>query len=206
MSAIRHIVFDLGNVLLAWDPEIPFRRLIPDDTERRWFLEHVCNGAWNLEQDRGRPWREAEDLLIAEHPNLTPLIRAYFENHLEMLSPIAGTEAILEALIDAGYDVTALTNYSADTFARAEATYPALRRFRGITVSGRDGMVKPDAAIYALHAARFGLDPASTLFFDDSRKNVDGARAAGWQAELFTTPDRMREDLARHGVVLPASP
>jgi len=203
MTAIRHIVFDLGNVLLAWDPEIPYRRLIPDETERRWFLDHVCNGAWNLEQDRGRSWPEAEDLLIAEHPKLEPLIRAWFESHLETLSPIDGTGEILSALIDAGYDVTALTNYSDETFAKAEATYPVLARFRGITVSGRVGMVKPDAAIYALHAARFGLDPATTLFFDDSQKNVDGARAAGWQAELFTTPEQMRADLARHGVMLP---
>jgi 2-haloacid dehalogenase len=202
MTAIRHIVFDLGNVLLAWDPEVPYRRLIPDEAERHWFLTHVCNGAWNLEQDRGRSWREAEDLLVAEHPKLEPLIRAYFENHLETLSPIAGTEAILTALLDAGYDVTALTNYSADTFAKAEAAFPVLRRFRGITVSGREGMVKPDRALYARHAERFGLDPATTLFFDDSQKNVDGARAAGWQAELFTTPGQMRADLERHGIVL----
>src|SRR5690606_20517342 len=125
-----HIVFDLGNVLIRWDPEIPFRRLIPDDAERRWFLAEVCSPPWNLEQDRGRRWREAEDLLIAEHPRLEPLIRAYFESHLEMLSPIAGTEAILSELIAAGHDVTALTNYSDETFALAEATYPVLRRFR----------------------------------------------------------------------------
>jgi 2-haloacid dehalogenase len=203
VTAIRHIVFDLGNVLINWDPEIPYRRLIPDEAERRWFLDTVCNGAWNLEQDRGRRWREAEDVLIAEHPNLEPLIRAYFENHLEMLSPpVEGTVAILGALIDAGYDATALTNYSDETFAKAEATYPVLRRFRGITVSGRAGMVKPDLAIYRLHADSFGLDPATTLFFDDSAKNVEGARAAGWNAELFTTPEKMREDLHRHGIAI----
>lgn len=203
MTDIRHIVFDLGNVLINWDPEIPYRRLIPDETGRRWFLTHVCNGAWNLEQDRGRRWQEAEDLLVAEHPNLEPLIRAYFENHLEMLSPpVAGTAAILAALIDAGYDVTALTNYSDETFAKAEATYPILQRFRGITVSGRAGMVKPDLAIYRLHAGAFGLAPAATLFFDDSAKNVEGARAAGWNAELFTTPEKMRDDLQRHGVAI----
>jgi len=204
VTAIRHIVFDLGNVLLAWDPDIPYRRLIPDAAERRWFLTHVCNAAWNLEQDRGRDWRAAEDLLVAEHPRLEPLIRAYFPRHLETLSLIPGTEAILGSLIDAGFDVTALTNYSDRTFAMAEAAYPVLQRFRGITVSGRHGMVKPDAAIYALHATRFGLDPAATLFFDDSRKNVEGARAAGWQAEVFTTPGQMREDLARHGVAIAA--
>ena len=202
MTDIRHIVFDLGNVLLAWDPEIPYRRLIPDEADRRRFLTEVCNAAWNLEQDRGRPWREAEDLLIAEHPELAPLIRAYFATHLETLSPVAGTEAILASLIDAGHDVTALTNYSDETFAKAEATYPVLQRFRGITVSGRVGMVKPDPAIYALHTARFGLDPAAILFFDDSAKNVEGACDAGWNAALFTSPAQMRADLARHGIAV----
>ena len=200
MTDIRHIVFDLGNVLLRWDPEVPYRRLIPDDAERRWFLAEVCNGAWNLEQDRGRPWREAEDLLVAEHPRLEPLIRAWFGSHLETLSLIPETERTLDALLAAGQDVTALTNYSDETFAQAEGAYPVLQRFRGITVSGRVGMVKPDRAIYDLHAGRFGLDPAAILFFDDSEKNVEGARAAGWQAEVFTTPEQMRTDLARHGI------
>jgi len=202
VTAIRHIVFDLGNVLLAWDPEIPYRRLIPDEAERRWFLDNVCNGAWNLEQDRGRRFRDAEDLLIAEYPDLEALIRAWFEVHLETLSLIPDTASLLAALIDAGYDVTALTNYSDETFAKAESAFPILQRFRGITVSGRAGMIKPDLAIYRLHAQTFGLDPATTLFFDDSARNVEGARAAGWNAELFVSPEKMREDLARHGIAI----
>lgn len=203
MTAIRHIVFDLGNVLLAWDPEIPYRRLIPDEAERRWFFTHVCNGAWNLEQDRGRPWQEAEDLLIAEHPKLEPLIRAYFENHHEMLAGlIPGSAEILEALLAGGWDVTALTNYSAETFPKARAIYPILARFRGITVSGEARMMKPDLAIYRLHAETFGLDPAATLFFDDNASNIAAAHAAGWNAELFTSPGKMREDLRRHGIAI----
>jgi len=203
VTAIRHIVFDLGNVLLDWDPEIPYRRLIPDDAERRRFLSEVCTFAWNAEQDRGRTWREAEDVLIAEHPGLEPLIRAYFQNHHEMITgPVPGTAVIIEALAASGWDITALTNYSAETFPKAEATYPILGRFRGITVSGRVRMMKPDLAIYRHHAETFGLDPAATLFFDDNARNIEGARAAGWNAELFTSPERMREDLARYGIAL----
>ena len=86
-------------------------------------------------------------------------------------------------MLVSGRDVTALTNYSAETFPKAEATFPILGRFRGVTVSGRVGMMKPDLAIYRHHAETFGLDPAATLFFDDNVKNVEGARAAGWQAE-----------------------
>ncbi len=203
MSEIRHIVFDLGNVLLDWDPEIPYRRLIPDDAERRRFLSEVCTFEWNAEQDRGRTWREAEDLLVAKHPKLEPLIRAYFENHHEMVTgPVEGTAAIIEALAESGRDITALTNYSAETFPKAESTYPILGRFRGITVSGRIGMMKPDLGIYRHHAETFGLTPAATLFFDDNPKNVEGARAAGWRAEVFRSPELLREDLTRYGVSL----
>ena len=85
MSEIRHVVFDIGNVLLRWDPEIPYRRLIPDDAERARFLAEVCSPAWNLEQDRGRSWREAEDVLIAEHPEHEALIRAFRHHWPEMI-------------------------------------------------------------------------------------------------------------------------
>ncbi len=203
MTEIRHIVFDLGNVLLNWDPEIPYRRLIPDPEKRRRFLDEVCTFEWNAEQDRGRTWQEAEDILIAGHPDLAPLIRAYRQHHHEMVTgPIAETEAVIEALADAGYDLTALTNWSAETFPAAESAYPVLDRFRGITVSGRIGMMKPDPAIYRHHAEAFGLDPPATLFFDDNPKNVEGARQAGWQAEVFRSPAELRADLARHGITL----
>jgi 2-haloacid dehalogenase len=203
VNEIRHIVFDIGNVILGWDPEIPYRRLIPAEAERRRFLDEICTLEWNAEQDRGRTWREAEDILIAEHPGLEPLIRAYFQNHHEMITgPIAGTVAVIESLADAGRDITALTNYSAETFPRALATYPILSRFRGITVSGEVRLMKPDLAIYRRHAETFGLAPAATLFFDDNAKNIEGARAAGWNAELFVSPDKMREDLARYGVAV----
>jgi 2-haloacid dehalogenase len=207
VSEIRHIVFDIGKVILEWDPEVPYRRLIPDATERRRFLDEVCTFEWNAEQDRGRTWREAEDLLIADHPDLAPLIRAYFEHHHEMISgPVPGTVAIIEALADSGQDITALTNYSAETFPYARAAYPILGRFRGITVSGQVRMLKPDLAIYRHHADTFGLKPSATLFFDDNLKNVEGARAAGWKAEVFLSPERMREDLARYGVEIGQSP
>jgi 2-haloacid dehalogenase len=204
VTEIRHIVFDIGNVILNWDPEVPYRRLIPDEAERRRFLTEVCTLEWNAEQDRGRTWREAEDLLIAEHPRLEPLIRGYFHNHHEMITgQNAGTVAVIESLAEAKRDLTALTNYSAETFPRAQATYPILGRFRGITVSGQVRLMKPDLAIYRLHADTFGLDPAAILFFDDSARNIEGARAAGWNAELFTSPEKMRDDLARYGIELP---
>ncbi len=198
---IRHIVFDIGHVLIRWDPEIPYRRLIPDAEERRWFLDNVCTPAWNREQDRGRDWTEAEDLLIADYPDRAELIRAYRTLWSEMVpGDVPGTFDIMRTLQDEGHDVTLLTNFHQDTFKEAQAMFPALAGTRGVTVSGEVRMLKPDRAIYDRHAETFDLDPAACLFFDDTAANVDGARAAGWQAEVFTDAVRMRSDLEKHGV------
>lgn len=198
---IRHIVFDIGKVLVHYDPDIPFSRIIPDPAERQWFFGNVCTGAWNIEQDRGRSWEEAEALLIAEHPAHADNIRA-FRRHWHEMVPHACDDsvALLERLIDAGHDVTLLTNWAADTFAEARSRFPFLKKPRGITVSGEIGLIKPDRAIYDHHVASFGTEPAATLFIDDSEKNVAGARDAGWQAVLFTDARALERDLVAHGV------
>ncbi len=201
---IKHIVFDIGMVLLHWDPAIPYRRLIPDETRREWFLANVCTPDWNREQDRGRTWAEAEDALIAQHPDEADLIRAYRRHWPDMLPHIVpGTPQIMEGLIDAGFDVTLLTNFSHETFPIARERFPVLDRARGVTVSGEIGVLKPDRAIYDHHARTFGLEPGATLFFDDSPANVEGAIAAGWQARHFTGAQAMRADLAEAGIALP---
>jgi len=203
MSAVRHIVFDIGRVLIHYDPDIPYSRLIPDPERRRWFLGHVCSPAWNLEQDRGRPWAEAEALLIAAHPGEADLIRAFRRNWHDMVPHHhADSVAIMESLIAAGHDVTLLTNFAADTFAEAKQRFPFLKRPRGATVSGEIGLIKPDREIYDRHALAFGLDPAASLFIDDSPKNVEGAIAAGWQAVLFTDAKTLARDLAQRGITV----
>ncbi|MBZ9768390.1 MULTISPECIES: HAD family hydrolase [unclassified Mesorhizobium] len=201
MTEIRHIVFDIGKVLIHYDPDIPFSRLIPDAEERRWFFDNVCTSAWNIEQDRGRTWEEAEAALIAEHPAHAENIRN-FRRHWHDMVPHAYDDsvALLEGLIDDGRDVTLLTNWASDTFREARARFPFLEKPRGITVSGDIGLIKPDRAIYDHHVASFGLDPAASLFIDDSQKNVDGAKAAGWQAVLFTDAETLKADLEHFGV------
>lgn len=196
MTQIDHIVFDIGKVLIHYDPDLPFSRLIPDEAERRWFFDNVCTSDWNIEQDRGRTWREAEALLIAEHPTHEENIRN-FRRHWHEMVPHAydGSVAIMEGLIAQGRDVTMLTNFAADTFTEAKVLFPFLEKPRGVTVSGEVGLIKPDERIYRLHAETFGLIPAATLFIDDSAKNVEGAKAAGWNALLFTGADRLAEDL-----------
>ena len=202
MSEIRHVVFDVGKVLLHWDPEIPFLRLIPDDEQRAWFLDNVCSPAWNIEQDRGRSWQEGEAAAIAEHPDHEPHIRAFRQNWHEMV-PHAQDEVVvmMDAMIEAGRDVTLLTNFAPDTFAEASERYPFLKRPRGVTVSGEVRLLKPQREIYDHHVATFELEPSATLFIDDSEKNVEGARNAGWQAVHFTDAVTLKNDLAAFGII-----
>jgi 2-haloacid dehalogenase len=203
MSEIRHIVFDIGKVLIHYDPELPYRRLIPDAEKRRRFLAEICTGDWNVEQDRGRSWEDAEALLIAEYPEEAENIRGFRLNWHEMVPhAYEGSVAILEALIERGHDVTMLTNFASDTFREACKRYEFLQKPRGVTVSGDIRAIKPDRAIFDHHVAAFGLDPEATLFIDDSAKNVEGARAAGWKAVLFTDPETLRKDLEGYGIKL----
>lgn len=195
---IRHIVFDIGKVLIHYDPELPYRRIIPDAERRTWFLANVCTSDWNLEQDRGRPWDEAEAELIAAHPDWETEIRA-FRAHWHEMVPHAydGTVSILLGLIEEGRDITFLTNFAADTFVEAQELYPFLKAGRGVTVSGRVRVIKPDPAIYDLHTRTFDLDPEATLFIDDNAENVDAARAFGWNAVRFKDAEALQADLQR---------
>lgn len=202
MSAeIQHIVFDIGRVLIHYDPNIPFSRLIPDEQERAYFFANICTHDWNVEQDRGRSWEEAEKLLVALHPDRESHIRAFRKHWAEMV-PYAYPESveIMQRFITEGRDVTMLTNFASDTFIEARQIFPFLNEPRGVTVSGEVKLIKPDVRIYDLHAKTFGLEPARTLFIDDSAANVAGAKAAGWQAVLFEGPEKLAADLKGFGL------
>jgi HAD superfamily hydrolase (TIGR01509 family) len=203
MTEIRHIVFDVGNVLIRWERDRPYRELIPDEEERKRFLDEVCSMEWHLTLDDGVGIDEAIGGLVQRFPHQAELIRAYKSRWLDTIpGAIEGTVEILEALVGQGCDVTALTNFNQDLFRTTVEAYPFLALFRGVTVSGEARMTKPNPAIYTHHAEAFALEPKATLFFDDSAKNIDAARAAGWNAEIFTTPEKMREHLARWSVEL----
>lgn len=201
MMDIHHIVFDVGRVLVHYDPHQGYYDLLPDISERTAFLTDVCSSAWNQEQDRGRTWEEAEAEAIARHPDKQDLIRAFRRNwHLMVSHEYPESVAVLRALLARGHDVTLLTNFAADTFREAQRRFPALAETRGATVSGEVKLIKPDPAIYAHHTKSFGLTPSSTLFFDDSPANIEAARSVGWNAELFTSVAKLRDDLERHGI------
>lgn len=196
------VVFDIGGVLLDWDPRHLYRKLLPDEAAVEWFLAKVCTPAWNLEQDRGRPWTEATAQLSAQFPEHAPLITAYHQRWEEMLAgAIDESVEVLRDLLERGVACYALTNFSAETFALARRRFEFLGWFAGIVVSAEVGLVKPDPRIYRLLLDRFGLDPAATVFVDDRVDNADAAREAGLVARHYVTPARLRADLVSLGLL-----
>jgi 2-haloacid dehalogenase len=184
--AVSAVVFDIGNVLIEWDPRHLYSRLIADEAEREAFLAEVCSPAWNLEQDRGRLWAEAIAERVALFPQHAALIRAYSDRWAEMVpGDIPGSVAILEALREAGVALYAITNFSSEKFTEAQARFPFLTRFIDVVVSAEERLLKPDPAIYRVLLDRNGLLAESCLFIDDSEKNVVAARAVGMRAHHF---------------------
>ena len=195
------VVFDLGGVLIRWDPRHLYRQLLPED-EIDAFLDEVGFHAWNHEQDAGASWGPAVEEHAALFPHRRELLAAYPARFAESLDgPVEGTVAILEELHAAGTRLVALTNWSAELFPHAEAAFDFLALFEGIVVSGREGVAKPDPAVFDLLLSRYDLDPARTVFVDDSPANVAAAAAAGLRALAFTGPDRLRADLSRLGLL-----
>jgi 2-haloacid dehalogenase len=190
---VEAVVFDLGGVLIDWDPRHLYRRLIADEATREWFLTEVCSPAWNAEQDAGRTWVEAVAEATARHPDQAELIRAYADRWPEMIAgDIPETVAVLEALAARGVPLYALTNWSHETFHHARARFRWLEHFRDILVSGEVGMKKPDPRIFRLMLERIGVEPAAVVLIDDVVDNVEGARALGIQAVHFTSPAGLR--------------
>jgi 2-haloacid dehalogenase len=195
-------VFDLGKVLLEWDPRHLYRKVFAEEEQMEWFLATVTHHDWNLAQDKGRSWAEAEAEAIARHPDHAEEIRLYRARWNEMQPyAIAGTVAILEELHAANLPLYAITNWSGDTFRETVPRYAFFERFSGIIVSGDEGLLKPDPAIYNLLAERHGLDLTDCVFIDDSAKSVVGAEAVGMVGLHFTSPETLRADLVRLGLL-----
>lgn len=194
------VVFDLGGVLVDWNPRHLYRKLIADEAEREWFLNNVCSPDWNVQQDAGRPIAEANAEAIARHPGKADLIRAFYDRFEEMMpGPIQGTVDILERLDAAGTPLYALTNWSAETFPIGKRRFPFLGRFRHVTVSGELKLIKPDPAIFRHVLAQAKKPAEACVFIDDSPKNVEGARALGFHGLHFEGPEKLARELAALG-------
>jgi 2-haloacid dehalogenase len=191
------VIFDLGGVLLDWNPRHLYRQLFPgDEAAMEHFLANVCNGAWNVRQDAGRLVAEGAALLKAEHPDKAKLIDAYYTRHLDMIAgPIDGTVAILAELRERGTKLYFLSNYSAETYPLALGRYDFLSWFAGGIVSGEHGVIKPDPAIYRLLIDQHGIDPHRAVFIDDVAANAEAARPFGIHPIHFTGAETLRAEL-----------
>lgn len=198
------MVFDIGNVLVDWDPRYLYRSIFADRAEAmEWFLANVCTQAWNLEQDNGRPWSAAIAILTARFPEWRAEINAFDRRWHEMIpGAIDGTVAIFSDLRRLGVPLYAITNFSSDKFRECAARFPFFAWFDGIVVSGDEGLLKPHGPIFTLLLERYGLAAHNCLFIDDNAANVAGAKAAGIRATLFTTPGKLRVWLRRQGFAI----
>jgi 2-haloacid dehalogenase len=197
------VVFDLGGVLMEWEPRRLYRTMFDgDDEAMEQFLATVCSPAWNDELDRGLPFATGVERLVAAHPHHAARITAYQTRWEEMLGPaVDDAVAVLRDLRDAGVPVYALSNWSAETFPVARRRFPFLDWFDGVLISGDVGVTKPDARIFAELCRRFGLDPARSVFVDDRADNVEGARRAGFVGVLFVSGVSLRADLRELGLL-----
>ena len=199
------VVFDLGGVLIDWDPRHLYRKLLAgEEAAMEHFLATVCTHEWNRGQDAGRTFAEACGLLKAEHPDKTELIDAYHLRFDEMMpGPIAGSVEILAELKAAGTPLYCLTNFSAETYPPTFERFEFLRWFHGVLVSGEVGVIKPDPRIFELLIERFAIDPRRAVYIDDVAANVAAARPFGIHAIHFTSPAALRTELAQLGLLPP---
>ena len=197
------VVFDLGGVLIDWNPRYLYRKLFAgDEAAMETFLAKVCTSDWNERQDAGRRFAEAEAELIARHPDRAPLIRAWHARFDEMISgAIDGTVGVLDELRSRGTPVYALSNWSAETFASQRQRFPFLGWFRGIVVSGDEGVIKPDARIFEILLRRYAIRADESVFIDDNPGNARAASALGIHGIHFRNPQALRQELGAVGLL-----
>ena len=196
------VLWDFGNVIVRWNPRTLYEKIFPDPVECDRFLTQVCTLAWHTPTDCGVTFAENCAALAARHPHHEAEIWAWHRRWDEMFSgAIAETEAAMEALHARGVPQYGLSNISHETLHSTLAMSPAFGRLAGYVASGVERVMKPDPAIYRLCCARFGLAPSDMLFVDDSARNIEAARALGFDVHHFTDPAALWPALEQRGLV-----
>ncbi len=198
---IKAIVFDLGGVLIDWDPRHMYRTVFDSDTEMEHFLSEIATLEWNSQHDAGVRWADGVATLSDELPEYAHLIELYQTRWVEMLKgPIDGTVELLAMLKAAGHELHALTNWSSETFPIALQRYEFLSWFEDIVVSGVEKVIKPDPKIYEILLDRIGRNAYECVFIDDGVRNVEAARSLGFSAIHFQSPEQLEAELAALGI------
>lgn len=202
-SPINTIVFDLGAVLIDWNPRYLYRKIFKTEEEVTWFLENICTHDWNEKQDAGRSFEEATEELLAKFPEHEVPIRAWYGRWQETMNgPIQGTVDILKEIRDSKkYKLYALTNWSAETFPWALEKFEFLHWFEGIVVSGHEKTRKPFPEFFQILFDRHKINPAQALFIDDSLRNINGSQDVGMPGIHFQSPEQLRTELIKRNIL-----
>lgn len=201
---IKNIVFDLGGVLIDWNPEYVFLKEFRGDREKmNWFFNTICTSSWNEEQDAGYSIEKATNERVAMFPKHEHLIRMYYGEWEQMLGfEHTETVEILRRLHDSKeHSIYSLTNWSNETFPVALKKFPFLSWFKGILVSGDVGLKKPDPEIYKLLLDRYGLEANTCVFIDDRTENVKAASALGFSGIVFKNHTQLSKDLKKLNII-----
>lgn len=197
------IIFDLGGVLIDWNPKYLYRKIFTDEKEMEDFLENICTPDWNEEQDAGRSLQEATEMLVERHPDHKENITAYYSRWSEMLGgSIQDTVEIFRELKSAKkYELYALTNWSAETFPIALGEYEFLSWFDGIVVSGTEKIRKPFPEFYKILLDRYEVKADEAIFIDDNKRNIDAAKKVGIDSIHYINPTQLKDELMNRKVL-----
>ena len=202
VGAVKGVVFDIGNVIVRWNPRTLYAKIFPDPAERDWFLTHVCTMAWHTAHDGGVTFADNRAILLAQFPEHAEAIEAWELRWDEMFSgAIAETESVIEDLAARGVPKFALSNMSHETEAMTFAMSPAFAHLRATVVSGREKVMKPSPRIFEILCERARMTPGELMFVDDSPLNIAAARALGFDAFLFYDPASLRPALEQRGLL-----
>lgn len=203
MKKFDTIIFDLGGVLIDWNPDYVYRTIFNDETKMREFYNEICTSEWNEEQDAGRGLKEATEELVARYPHEERNIRAYYDRWEEMLKgEIEGTVKVLEKLKDReDLKLYALTNWSHETFPVALKRFEFLQWFHGRLVSGEEKMRKPFVEIYELLLKRYDINASTAVYIDDNERNLKPAHALGLHTIHFKSPHQLEEEFVKLGIL-----
>jgi 2-haloacid dehalogenase len=199
------VVFDVGGVLLDWNPRHLYRKLIADEAEMERFLAEVCSPSWHAPHDRGISTAASCAELADRYPEFSKLIWAWSRRSEEMIAGVdAGSVEVLRAVKETELSCYALTNMEAETYPLRLERFPFLGWFDGTVVSGREGVAKPEPRIFTRLLDRFGLTAKTTLMIDDAEENVDAASTLGMQTIRFSSSHQLRTSLEATGILRPS--
>ena len=201
-GAPKAVLFDIGNVVVRWEPSALYSKIFPDPAERDRFLAEVCTMTWHGETDRGMTFADNIRRLSEQHPQHADAITAWWDRWPEMFTGnIVETESVIEDLHARGVPMFGLSNMSVEAWPGVRAMSPVFAHFRDTIISGAEGTIKPEARIFEIVCERSGLRPQDFLFVDDNAPNIAAARALGFHVHHFTDHAALRPDLERYGLL-----